>query len=272
MKNFNEYRKIWDSNNRSLKKINTKRTELKHKLIKFGVLPESYPYTKHHEELMDMLKSNDFKEIREIIKQKSKEIRKINSTKTQIERKEKDKIKKELKKNELKIIRRLEKIKNAGLLPQDHHNLETEQHREIYYLTTNQHNLSVQEIIHTYINDTNVETKQKYIHEKLIRRIKHPYYIDKGKFMDIKPEEIIINEYCPFLGVKIDYRTIPKKIFLNNSHSIDRIVNGKGYIKNNVWVISRLANIVKNDSTIDELKIFCKNIILMYANKTNIRF
>ena len=98
-----------------------------------------------------------------------------------------------------------------------------------------------------------------------------PKYKKNGKHINIKPEDIIINEYCPFLGLKIDYRTLPTNIFLNNSHSFDRIVNCKSYVSGNVWIISRLANIMKNEATDEQLKTFCKNVILMYERKTNTR-
>jgi len=40
----------------------------------------------------------------------------------------------------------------------------------------------------------------------------------------------------------------------NNSPSIDRIDNSKGYIKNNIVVVSRRANVLKKDASIEELK------------------
>jgi len=35
---------------------------------------------------------------------------------------------------------------------------------------------------------------------------------------------------------------------------LDRIDNNKGYIKDNVWVISRKANTIKNNASLEELK------------------
>lgn len=40
--------------------------------------------------------------------------------------------------------------------------------------------------------------------------------------------------------------------------SVDRIDSGKGYIKGNVWVISRKANVMKNNATFKELKEFAE--------------
>jgi cupin superfamily acireductone dioxygenase involved in methionine salvage len=36
--------------------------------------------------------------------------------------------------------------------------------------------------------------------------------------------------------------------------SIDRIDNTRGYIKDNIIIVSRRANILKKDATIDELR------------------
>lgn len=79
-----------------------------------------------------------------------------------------------------------------------------------------------------------------------------------GYEFNLDVEDIIIPEKCPLLevplimGDKDDYEYSP---------SLDRIDNTKGYIKGNVWVISKKANSMKNSATKEELSIFCKNII-----------
>jgi hypothetical protein len=67
----------------------------------------------------------------------------------------------------------------------------------------------------------------------------------------ITENDISIPECCPVLGIPL-YRS--KRENWNNSPSIDRIDNTKGYIKDNVVVVSRRANILKKDATIDELQ------------------
>lgn len=258
---------IWEKSNSGLKRIKTKRSDYKSQLIKYGILPSTYPYTKYHEEIMDKLKSNQFDDIRDIIKDKKTEI--IIANRELRRNTPKNKVKSIIDVKTRNINNRLDKLKSSGLLPEDCSNLETEQQREIYNIAVNELDVYVKDIIHTYINDANLKTKQKYLYDKLKLKVRQPVYIKKGRVVNLKPEDIIVNEYCPFLGVKIDYRTSPRNTFVNNSHSFDRIVNSKSYVKGNVWIISRLANTMKNEATDDELKTFCKNVILMYARKTN---
>jgi len=74
----------------------------------------------------------------------------------------------------------------------------------------------------------------------------------------IKDLEIV--EFCPLLNIKLDY-TVGNGRKNWNSVSIDRIDNNKGYIPGNVWIISKLANTMKNCATKEELIIFSENIL-----------
>ena len=61
-------------------------------------------------------------------------------------------------------------------------------------------------------------------------------------------------EYCPALGIKINYSTTGR---LDNNITFDRINPTKGYTPENTRLISWRANRIKNDATSDELyKIF----------------
>lgn len=258
-------KKNWDRENTHLKKLTAKRSDYKGMLLKYGILPKDYPYTKYHEELMDKLKSNQFEEIRSILSEKRVELSVKTREYRMVTRTPKTPVDPTIAIKRRRLVKAIE----AGLIPETYENLETELQREIYDLVMNQLDVHIKDIIHNYINDANLETKQKYLYEKLKVRKYHPSFKKNGKHINIKPEDIIVNEYCPFLGVKIDYRTMPTNTFVNNSHSLDRIVNCKSYVTGNVWVISRLANMMKNEATDEQLKTFCKNVILMYARKTN---
>lgn len=66
---------------------------------------------------------------------------------------------------------------------------------------------------------------------------------------DISPEDIVIPSKCPILGCPIDILTSNYA----TGASLDRVVNDKGYVKGNVRVISRKANRLKGDATIEEI-------------------
>lgn len=72
-------------------------------------------------------------------------------------------------------------------------------------------------------------------------------------------DDIIIPEICPVFKIPLD-----KGRF---SPSLDRIDNSKGYIPGNVWVISRLANTMKNDGSLEEILTFCENLSQFIKNK-----
>lgn len=76
----------------------------------------------------------------------------------------------------------------------------------------------------------------------------------QGLEFNLDPEDIVIPERCPVLGIPI--RPLSKS--KNNRATLDKKDPGKGYTKGNVFVISGRANLLKNDATIDELKAIIK--------------
>lgn len=75
----------------------------------------------------------------------------------------------------------------------------------------------------------------------------------RGLEFNITEEDIIIPEKCPVLGIDI----IPFSAS-DNSPSLDRIDNNKGYVKGNVKVISKRANLLKSNATKEELLKICE--------------
>ena len=71
---------------------------------------------------------------------------------------------------------------------------------------------------------------------------------------DIEEKDVVIPEYCPVLGIKLESGVGKGKWFLDASPSIDRIDPTKGYTKGNVQVISWRANALKRDGTIAEMR------------------
>ena len=75
---------------------------------------------------------------------------------------------------------------------------------------------------------------------------------------DLEPQDIknILNlagSKCPVLGVDMEISKLGSK---NNdlTPSIDRIDPKKGYVKDNIIVVSMRANRIKNDATVDEIR------------------
>jgi hypothetical protein len=56
-------------------------------------------------------------------------------------------------------------------------------------------------------------------------------------------------DVCPVLGIKLQYGG---GSLSDNSASVDRRDNTKGYIVGNVFIISHRANVIKNFGTVDE--------------------
>ena len=79
----------------------------------------------------------------------------------------------------------------------------------------------------------------------------------------ISEEDIIIPRRCPLLDIKLTNKRGRGHIMTNPS--IDRIDPSKGYIQDNIWVISRMANHMKQNASLKQLKIFSKNILKHFS-------
>lgn len=93
---------------------------------------------------------------------------------------------------------------------------------------------------------------------KIFLNSKHRATLGNIKFT-ITREDITFTEKCPYLNIKMEY-----KGDRSTSPSLDRINNTKGYIPDNVKVISTLANMVKRTLSIEDLLIFSKNVIQIH--------
>jgi len=76
----------------------------------------------------------------------------------------------------------------------------------------------------------------------------------KGLEFNIDVTDIVIPEFCPILGIRLERG---KGTVLPSSPTLDRIVQSQGYIKGNVQVISYRANSMKNDASPSEIIAFC---------------
>lgn len=73
----------------------------------------------------------------------------------------------------------------------------------------------------------------------------------------ISIQDISIPKLCPLLEIPL---IISQDRATDNSPSLDRIDNSKGYIPGNVWVISNRANQIKRDASLEELQLLIKNL------------
>ena len=72
-----------------------------------------------------------------------------------------------------------------------------------------------------------------------------------GREFSIDIKDIIIPEKCPVFGFEL--KREDRETWMC-APSVDRIDSSKGYIKGNVTVVSRRANIIKRDATLEELE------------------
>lgn len=78
---------------------------------------------------------------------------------------------------------------------------------------------------------------------------------------NIELSDIIIPSHCPYLKQKLTNLFAEEgatKAWYNPS--VDRIDPTKGYVKGNIEIISRRANVMKNNATVEELLLFAEAI------------
>lgn len=96
------------------------------------------------------------------------------------------------------------------------------------------------------LNNDWKENAAKLLYKNIKSRCKRT-----GREFSIDLEDIKIPEKCPVFG--FDLKREDKKTWMF-APSVDRIDSSKGYIKGNVTVVSRRANILKRDATLEELE------------------
>ena len=69
-------------------------------------------------------------------------------------------------------------------------------------------------------------------------------------YFDITLDDIVIGRECPILGIPFEVSSDNWQ----NSPSLDRIDNKRGYEKGNVIVVSMMANSIKNQATPSQIK------------------
>ena len=122
----------------------------------------------------------------------------------------------------------------------------------VYYQCVKDEKKLKQRIYYHKTREARVAANKRYRSKNRVRAmlgsIKHRAK-KKGIPFNLCLSDIVIPECCPLLGIKLQFNS---KI-LDNSPSLDQIIPGLGYTKENTWIISARANRIKNDATPQEL-------------------
>lgn len=84
----------------------------------------------------------------------------------------------------------------------------------------------------------------------------------------ITVEDIVIPERCPYLDIPLIKKELGPRA--DGQASIDRKDSNKGYTKDNIQIISWLANRMKSNATEEQLLKFAKGILKWHSEDTNI--
>ena len=85
----------------------------------------------------------------------------------------------------------------------------------------------------------------------------------RGEECSLVLDDIVIPEICPVLGIRLQPGSHSHQ---DCSPSVDRIDSTKGYTKDNVWIISARANRIKNNATIEEIKLLYEALVSLCKN------
>lgn len=88
--------------------------------------------------------------------------------------------------------------------------------------------------------------------------------------LDTEYVESLMIPYCPALGYKLQYSILPGNKYKKrkDAASIDRIDSSLGYTKGNVQILSWQANLIKQNATDSELRLFA-NWVLSRKGETH---
>lgn len=73
----------------------------------------------------------------------------------------------------------------------------------------------------------------------------------KGLEFTITPADLGKPDVCPLLGLTLIYSGRGRK---PNAASLDRVDSSKGYVPGNVWIVSKRANMIKNQASLADLE------------------
>jgi hypothetical protein len=133
------------------------------------------------------------------------------------------------------------------------HSNEIKQYRQEYYLKNRVAMMSSNRAYYSL-----PENRVK----KLLSKAKERAALEKWEF-SLTIDDITIPEVCPYLGIPLTHTYGQGQ--LESNSSIDRINSSRGYVPGNVQVISRLANTMKSNASVETLQRFAQGIINMHG-------
>jgi hypothetical protein len=83
----------------------------------------------------------------------------------------------------------------------------------------------------------------------------------------ISLSDIVIPDTCPYLEIPLAISQNGR--WSDNSPTLDRIVPDRGYVPDNIQVISHLANRMKLKSDPSSLLIFARNVVKLHGGESN---
>ena len=86
----------------------------------------------------------------------------------------------------------------------------------------------------------------------------------KGLEFNISLDDIKVPIICPYLEIRLEPGSY-KERSAGHAPTIDRIDSTKGYVPDNIEIISDLANRMKSNATKEQLITFAKNILAKYT-------
>lgn len=112
--------------------------------------------------------------------------------------------------------------------------------------------------------DSNDQKLKGYI----IRNVKSSARI-RGLAFNLDISDIQLVDRCPLLDIELSYKSFLEPTDHNrlSQATVDRIDSSKGYVKGNIWIISRLANNMKSCASQQQLITFSRNILNLTENQ-----
>lgn len=241
--------KKWRDNNKDKVKLQKKREKVKNILRKYNVLPKVGDSPNEEQSIiLEQISKNDFTYYNNF---------KIEKSKQSITYKKR--IHKEEERPVLKRARITYELRTAGILPELGVELNEEQQNIIDFINDN-YETPIKSFISSFSHLITPEYRMWYKIKSAVQRNSKRRHGDVH--FDLELNDIIIPEKCPYLGIEL--KTDIKESDSPFYYSIDRIDSDKGYIKGNIQIISRLANTMKNNATIDQLLVFSENVIRLH--------